>query len=194
MCFAFQIKAHFREVSDFFELQSNTLQEYQGDLFASKPALTIMPGRIPTVLTWGFQHPTLKKKVINARSETVAKNPLFRSSFARQRCLIPATAFLEWGSDKCKYLIQLDDPLFAFAGIWRAGEVTMLTCAPNEFMSTIHDRMPVILPHDSYDRWLDEGGEEMLKPYEGGMRSLRLSEPAVKAEKPVKREQQGELF
>lgn len=194
MCFAFQIKANFKEVAEFFELQSKALQEYQADLFASKPALTIMPQRVPTVLSWGFQHPTLKKKVINARSETVAKNPLFRSAFAKNRCLIPATGFLEWGADKCKYLIQLEDPLFAFAGIWRAGEVTMLTCEPNEFMSTIHDRMPVILPRRSYDRWLDEGGEEMLQPYEGGMRSLRISEPAVKAEKPEKKERQGELF
>lgn len=191
MCFAFQIKAHFNEVADYFELQSQALQEYQGDLFANKPALTIMPQRVPEVLTWGFQHPTLKKRVINARSETVAKNPLFRSSFAKHRCLIPATGFLEWGADKCKYLIQLNEPLFAFAGIWRAGEVTMLTCAPNEFMSTIHDRMPVILPRRSYDRWLDEGGEEMLQPYEGGMRSLQISEPAVKAEK---KERQGHLF
>ncbi len=194
MCFAFQIKANFKDVADYFELQSQALQEYQGDLFANKPALTIMPGRVPTVLSWGFQHPTLKKKVINARSETVAKNPLFRSAFARNRCLIPATGFLEWGTDQCKYLIQLDDPLFAFAGIWRAGEMTMLTCAPNEFMSAIHDRMPVILPRRSYDRWLDEGGVEMLKPYEGSMRSLRISVPAVKAEKQEKKERQGELF
>ena len=191
MCFAFQIKANFQEVADYFELQSQALQEYQADLFASKPALTILPHRVPEVLSWGFQHPTLKKKVINARSETVAKNPLFRSAFAKHRGLIPATGFLEWGTDKCKYLIQLDEPLFAFAGIYRAGEVTMLTCEPNEFMSTIHDRMPVILPRRSYDRWLDEGGEEMLQPYEGGMRSLRISEPAVKAEK---KERQGELF
>lgn len=191
MCFAFQIDANFQQVTEFFELQTKPVQEYQRDLFANKPALTIMPHRVPEVLAWGFQHPTLNKRVINARSETVAKNPLFKSAFSRHRCLIPATGFLEWGADKCKYLIRLEDPLFAFAGIYRTGEVTMLTCSPNEFMSTIHDRMPVILPRSSYDRWLDEGGEEMLQPYAGPMRSLRISEPQVK---PEKKERQGELF
>ena len=145
------------------------------------------------MLTWGFQHPTLKKRVINARAETVATNPLFRSSFQQRRCLIPATGFLEWGADKTKYLIHADRSLFALAGIYRENEFTMLTCGPSAWMSRIHDRMPVILPKQHYDRWLVEGGLDLLQPYDGTLEAVRLSEPpAPKQER--KRERQGILF
>jgi putative SOS response-associated peptidase YedK len=119
-------------------------------------------------------------KLINARSETVASKPSFRSAFKRRRCLIPADGFFEWKKldtkTKQPHFIHLkDDQPFAFAGLWEIwhnpedGEevqsCTIITTEANEMMKPLHDRMPVILAPSAYDRWLAEPDTELLKPY-----------------------------
>ncbi|MEJ2718431.1 MAG: SOS response-associated peptidase [Deltaproteobacteria bacterium] len=123
-------------------------------------------------------------KTINARSETAPGKPAFRSAFKKRRCLIPADGFYEWKSAKGKrepYLVRLkDEQLFAFAGLWERWKgpdddviesCTILTTGANEFLSPIHDRMPVILPARDYHAWLDPLVEEpetllsLLVPY-----------------------------
>lgn len=126
-------------------------------------------------------------KLINARAETAAEKPAFRQAFQKRRCLIVADGFYEWqpaakGQNKQPYLIQLKTrALFAFAGLWERWRspdtddtvfsCTILTTAANEIMSPIHHRMPVILPPDAYDPWLDsaynhrEQLESLLRPY-----------------------------
>lgn len=124
-------------------------------------------------------------KMINARAETAAEKPSFRSAFKKKRCLIPANAFYEWkkGQDgKTPMLIHLEgDELFAFAGLWESwespeGEVvhscTILTTQPNAVMTDIHDRMPVILDKEAEKTWLDPNVQDpellqkLIKPYE----------------------------
>lgn len=130
--------------------------------------------RILTMHRWGFV-PTWAKdlsigsRMINARGETVATSPAFRSSFRSRRCIIPADAFYEWqrvGGTKQPYAIvpQNNQP-FAFAGLWSPwhdpqSEERILTCAiittaANGTMRSIHDRMPVILAEAAFDEWLD---------------------------------------
>jgi putative SOS response-associated peptidase YedK len=106
---------------------------------------------------------------INARSETVATKASFRESFARRRCLVPADGFYEWQQlERGKlphYITSQDGHPLALAGLWsswrdpesdeRVATCTILTGAPTEFMRPIHDRMPVILPAPTWDRWLD---------------------------------------
>ncbi len=122
-------------------------------------------------------------KLINARSETVADKPAFRSAFSYRRCLIPATGFYEWERKKQTkqpyYIKMRDDQLFAFAGLWERwkGEeeeinsCTILTTEANEVIKMIHDRMPVILKHEDYDTWIDtdiiyeKRLELLLSPY-----------------------------
>lgn len=124
-------------------------------------------------------------RMINARSETVAEKNAFRRALVKRRCIIPVDGFYEWqklpdtseaGGPKTKksgkppkqpwYIRPADDSLFAFAGlyeVWRGpgGDApplyscTILTGSPNDKMATIHDRMPVMLPSASWDRWLD---------------------------------------
>jgi putative SOS response-associated peptidase YedK len=125
-------------------------------------------------------------KMINARSETVAEKPSFRSAFKRRRCIIPADGFYEWkaeGGHKVPQFIHREDRKpFALAGLWEVwhspegDEVrtcTILTTDANPFMQTIHNRMPVILSKADYDLWLspDELSAQVLqplmKPYEG---------------------------
>ncbi|MEM6837222.1 MAG: SOS response-associated peptidase [Cyanobacteria bacterium P01_C01_bin.120] len=144
---------------------------------------------------WGLlpgwsRDPKLAYKLINARSETVAEKPAFRQAFQKRRCLIVADGFYEWqaapkeqSKSKQPYLIQLKTrSLFAFAGLWErwrspdTGDTvfscTILTTAANETMAPIHHRMPVILPPQAYDPWLDsayynrEQLESLLQPYE----------------------------
>ena len=123
-------------------------------------------------------------RMINARAETAAEKPAFRRALSKRRCLIPADGFYEWEpieGQKQKqpwYIQHRDAEPLVFAGLWEAwrdpaevaaaeadgrdpSEVdwlistTILTTAPNEEMSTIHHRMPVLVPPSSWDRWLD---------------------------------------
>ncbi|MGD8725986.1 MAG: SOS response-associated peptidase, partial [Gemmatimonadales bacterium] len=127
---------------------------------------------------WGLipswaKDPTIGNRMINARAETVATKPAFEGAFKHRRCLIPADGFYEWqktGSRKQPYYIgRRDGSVFAFAGLWErwADEghdpietFTIITTTPNDLLAPIHDRMPVILPTDRYDEWLDPANTE----------------------------------
>ena len=123
---------------------------------------------------------------INARAETVHELPLFREAFAKRRALVPATGFFEWqtrADGKQPYrFVRSDMQPFAFAGLWefvRVGGEDLLSTAiivgePNPLVGGIHDRMPVMLMPDDYDRWLDPGtGVEdlraLLRPYNANL-------------------------
>jgi putative SOS response-associated peptidase YedK len=144
--------------------------------------------RVGSFLRWGLippwaTYPAIGNKMINARAESVASKPSYRSAFNRRRCLIVADGFYEWKKiEKAKqpYFIRLkDERPFAFAGLaehWHRGEQTIDSCTiittePNELMVDFHDRMSVILSPDDYDLWLDsefEGKEKLLsqlRPY-----------------------------
>ena len=137
-------------------------------------------------LRWGlvpFWAKDLKigAKMINARSETAATKPSFRAAFKSRRCLILADGFYEWkkeGKQKQPYYIsRRDDQPFCFAGLWESwrdkseeASETVETCAilttdANTTLQPIHDRMPVILPGDRYDFWIDKefSGVEQLE-------------------------------
>ena len=137
-------------------------------------------GRELTALRWGLipfwaKDPSIGNRMINARAETVAEKPAFRAAYRRRRCLVLADGFYEWhkeGTAKTPYFITLasDEP-FAFAGLWehwqsKDGEqsidsATLITADANEFMATLHNRMPVILEPENADRWL-AGDNEVL--------------------------------
>ena len=106
---------------------------------------------------------------INARAETVATRPAFRDSLRRKRCLLPASGFFEWGpkaSGRRPYYVTLTDrrPM-AFAGIWASWRdpesrewtrsCAVITTRANDAIASIHNRMPVILPPEYWDLWLD---------------------------------------
>lgn len=157
-------------------------------------------------LRWGlvpFWAKDLKigSRMINARSETVDSKNAFAKAFARRRCLLPASAFYEWQklpdrTAKQPFAIaRADGEPLVFAGLWERwrpraadGEVdqsaepvetcTILTTTPNAEMSTIHDRMPVLVPNAHFDRWLDPGVggddvQDLLRPAPDGL--LRLT-------------------
>jgi putative SOS response-associated peptidase YedK len=101
--------------------------------------------------------------LINARGETVATKPAFRSSFKKRRCLVLADGFYEWqkiGAGKQPIYIRMrEGKPFLFAGLWdRWNDIetfTIITTTPNELCSKIHDRMPVILKDDDFLKWIN---------------------------------------
>jgi putative SOS response-associated peptidase YedK len=122
-------------------------------------------------------------QLINARADTVATKPSFRSAFKARRCLIPADGFYEWqktqDGKQPVYIRMKDKEPFAFAGLWERwrpeeGEAvescTIITTDANELMGPTHNRMPVILAPSDYATWLkmDEKPEmltALLKPF-----------------------------
>jgi putative SOS response-associated peptidase YedK len=134
-------------------------------------------GRVADLYRWGLipgwaRDPAIGNKLANARGETVAEKPSFRSAFKRWRCLIPASGFYEWkavaGRKQPYYIHPKDAPLFAFAGLterWNGPDGPVHSCAiitteANELMRGIHDRMPVILEPGDFDAWLDPANQE----------------------------------
>lgn len=146
-------------------------------------------GRRMGLLRWGLvphwaDDPSIGSRMINARSETVADKPAFREAFRRRRCLVPADGFYEWekreGGAKVPHWIHRPSRRpFAFAGLWERwrapeGELlhtfTILTTDASPSLRTIHPRMPVIVPEESWRTWCDRdapAGElrELLKPF-----------------------------
>jgi putative SOS response-associated peptidase YedK len=134
---------------------------------------------------WGLipswaKEAAIGNKLINARGETVAEKPSFRSALKRRRCLVLVDGWFEWKQStkpKTPYLFRRKDgrPL-AFAGLWEewtapdTGEVlrtcTVITTGPNALMAPIHDRMPVILPPSAQEVWLRPEPQEaaVLQP------------------------------
>lgn len=137
-------------------------------------------GRELSLLKWGLipswaKDPKIGSTLINARADTVATKPSFRSAFRKRRCLIAVDGFYEWQAvpgQKAKqpYLISVKDaPAFAFAGLtehWTSPEgtpvdtCTIITTTANSLMQSIHNRMPVILDRADYDRWLDPKNQD----------------------------------
>ena len=132
---------------------------------------------------------SIGSRLINARAETLATKPAFRTALRRRRCLVPADGFFEWrvepvqaqgrpvrqaqgkpGKTKTPMYIRLKGGgLFAFAGLWdvwhspdgsEIPSCTLITGEPNELVKPIHDRMPVILPKEAYGQWLNPKEQE----------------------------------
>ena len=118
-------------------------------------------------------------KLINARSETIAEKPSFRSAFKhKRRCLIVADGFFEWraiGKKKQPYLFrQPSGKPFAFAGLWEHWKddgdaiesCTVLTTGANPRIAEMHDRMPVIFTQAAeFEQWLSaDDVSPMLRP------------------------------
>jgi putative SOS response-associated peptidase YedK len=130
-------------------------------------------------LRWGLipswaRDASIGAHTINARSESVATKPAFRSAFRARRCLVPVSGFYEWqktGARKQPWFIRPKHaPIFALAGLWERwtppGEppletFTIVTTAANERLAALHDRMPAILAAEEHERWLDPAEKDL---------------------------------
>lgn len=189
----------FSLISDLSELQlrfdfENPLTDYvpRFNISPTQDVLTVHwedGHNVGKYMRWGLipswaKDKSIGNRAINARAETLAERPMFRTAFRRRRCLILADGFYEWtGKGKARQpmriLLATGQP-FAFAGLWESwtspeGETihscTIVTTTPNDIMRPIHDRMPVILPPERESAWLDHSIEDsamlssLLTPY-----------------------------
>jgi putative SOS response-associated peptidase YedK len=139
-------------------------------------------GRHLAQLRWGLipswaKDASMGARMINARAETVAEKPAFRSAFRQRRCLVVSDGFYEWrklpDGAKQPYFITLEaGGPFAFAGLWetwrspdgeRVESCTIVTTGANEKLVELHDRMPVIVAPEDYDLWLAGGDRDALE-------------------------------
>jgi len=138
---------------------------------------------------WGFKNQFDNRPLINARGETLDEKKTFKNLFAQSRCLVPASAFFEWrkNPDGSKTKVQItitDNPVFAMAGLYKIEQdekgdaitrCTIVTTSANIEMSKVHDRMPVLLPKELANAWLDDTIhdtmllKDLLKSYDGAL-------------------------
>ena len=151
-------------------------------------------------MRWGLipswaREASIGSRMINARAETVAEKPSFRTALRQRRCLVLADGFYEWrrtgASKRPTRITMASGEPFAFAGLWDTwrgplGEAvtscTIIITEANDLLRPIHDRMPVILQREGEDLWLDHDVREpdllreVLIPYNpGDMKSYEVS-------------------
>ncbi len=149
-------------------------------------------GREAVPLRWGFvpvwaPDLSIGNKMINARAETVFQKNSFRKAIHTKRCLVPVSGFYEWKvygagaagrGKKQAYLIQRKNQRpFVLGGLWEHNEIvpegpietfTVLTTHANALMKDLHERMPVIIPDEAIERWLNPATpdiRDLLTPY-----------------------------
>lgn len=136
----------------------------------SRILTSIRRGLVPS---WAKDQ-AIAARLINARGETLAEKPAFRSAFRRRRCIVPVSGFYEWqaaaGAKQPWFIYPVGgEDLFGLAGLWERwtrpadGEVidsfTIVTTEANAYMRILHERMPVVLQPDSYAAWLDAAAD-----------------------------------
>ena len=174
--------------------------EFDGDWLKFEPAYNVAPTQeVLTVvggesrrggfMRWGLiphwaKNASIGNRMINARAETVAEKPAFRDALRRRRCLVLADGFYEWqrsgGPKRPMRIVMRSGEPFAFAGLWsvwrdpdgnRIPSCAIITTAANDLLRPIHDRMPVILPRDMEEFWMDSNVDDpgalgnILTPY-----------------------------
>jgi putative SOS response-associated peptidase YedK len=178
-------------------VQSFDIQEVSGHCH---PNANISPGQMIAAVVydnmnrllnfkWGLipawaKDPAIGNKMINARAETVFEKPSFRQAFRKRRCLIVADGFYEWKKEAGKktpmrFYLKSGEP-FGFAGLYETwvspdkvpiNTCTIITTDANDLVSSVHDRMPVIVKKENEALWIDPENQDqqqllsILKPY-----------------------------
>ena len=186
MCGRFTLRAAPEAVADHFELDEPPQSQARYNIAPGQAVDAIRvsgSARICDSLLWGLvpswaADPSVGSRMINARVETIAEKPAFRSAIRKRRCLIPADGFYEWAGESAPkqpyHIARSDGGLFGFAGLWaswrsEAGRelntCTIVTTEANAALRAIHRRMPVIVGPGDYADWLDpdQGDVELLR-------------------------------
>lgn len=195
MCNRFRLTHPQSDLAERFQAWEEINDTPRYNIAPTQPVLTVrreqgQKVRRFTTMRWGLiphwaKDMSIGARTLNARSETVTRTPAFRDSILRKRCLIPADGFYEWralGRVKQPYCFEVGEgDVFALAGLWDEWKgpdgqaiesCTILTTSPNSLVAGVHDRMPVIVPADKYELWLDpdvtdfDAIRDILRPYD----------------------------
>ena len=125
-------------------------------------------------MRWGFTNPNHNSTVFNARAESAGQKPTFRDAWKSHRCIVPASYYFEWEHFKSpdgsrtktggKYIIQPQNAAVTWlCGLYRIEDgfpvFVILTREPGTSVAAIHDRMPLILPEEKIDEWIDPSAD-----------------------------------
>ena len=177
MCGRFYIEIDERELQDIVNAVKKNIQEnpeqltikFSGEIFPTETVPVQTGSGRYLAMKWGFIAYN-GRPVINARSETALEKPMFKQPMLERRCLVPASGYYEWlkeGNKKSKYQLFIPGSLLYFAGCWRqekergANTFMILTQPAAESIAFIHERMPVIIPHNQRDAWLNGSPDVM---------------------------------
>ncbi|SHI85047.1 SOS response-associated peptidase [Lutispora thermophila] len=162
MCGRFLLESEVEDLVARYNAEYSMENYKSGEVFPSENPLTVIKAEDEIKLMpmrWGLPIDNSKRLIINARVETVDKKPMFKSSFLRRRCIVPANAFFEWksqGSKKLKHQINKNgEQIFSIAAIYDDNGFVILTMDSTEKMKNIHNRMPLILSREEESIWLD---------------------------------------
>lgn len=193
MCGRYAIHSSQKVLEEYFKLVQSEkfIQRFNVAPSSKVPVIRLDADKLTLVnCHWGLiPHWARDTKIqpINARAETIAEKPFFKSSFRNRRCLLPANGYYEWKNEsgqKQPYYCKLkDSELFAFAGLWDRWEqdneviesCTIITTEASISVSNIHHRMPVILRQETYQDWLGSAEPTLLQPYPGRMKCFPVS-------------------
>ena len=189
MCGRFVLISNLGQIAEEFNLTDMSSSVPFGDIHPGKTAACVIAedkkNRL-LILPWGFSPPWSKQAtksglLINARAETLAEKPTFREAFQKRRCLIAADGFYEWSKEKKQFYFYLQNRKpFGLAGIFdepglsvtgKEASFVIITTSPNKLIAPVHNRMPVIIPHDKQSLWLDNANFEktelqsLMSPY-----------------------------
>jgi putative SOS response-associated peptidase YedK len=177
MCGRFTLGTERARIAEMFRLQRLGQFDPRYNIAPSQPVLAVRQDAATNeleaiFLKWGLipswaKEPAIGNSLANARADTIATKPAFRSAFKKRRCLVLADGFYEWragpGGKNPYYFQMKDQGPFAFAGLWERWEkgeepietCTLITTDANAVVGQVHNRMPVILSPGSFDTWLD---------------------------------------
>jgi len=209
MCGRFTISISENELRDYLK-ESFDIEEAKSDF--ELPRYNVAPGQpVISIINdgkknrvglfkWGLVPPFAKDEkignnLINAKSETLVDKPSFKPSFQSKRCVILANGFFEWRKEEKgktpMHILMTDHSIFPMAGLWstyikddgsKLHTTTIITTSANELISSIHDRMPVILTEESKKIWLNPNIKDfptlqkVLTPYDASkMKTYRVS-------------------
>ena len=184
MCGRFTTTTPASELADFFDAETDLTDDEENYNVTPTSDVKVVyedenGQRRLDLMFWGLvpswaESPAIGSRLINARSETAAEKPSFRSAFRRRRCILPVDGFYEWvqvperKKKQPVYISAKNRKPLAFAGLWETWKpkdnpgddselrsCAILTGPPNELIAPLHDRMPMILSSDQWETWLD---------------------------------------
>ena len=153
------------------QIDDSKLKVTRGDVCPTDMAVVLMGMKEVRTeqMQWGFTQQYQEGLLINARAETVLSKPSFRDSMRHCRCVIPAAGFYEWNKAKVKVSFRMpQSKILYMAGIWqptaKEKQFTILTTSPNDSVSPVHDRMPLVLTSEEIIPWIQsfDAAEKLL--------------------------------
>lgn len=178
MCGRFALFANANELERHFQVSLPFHVAPRYNIAPSQPVLALAhtPGTSDPVwahFQWGLvpswaKDPSIGARMINARAESLAEKPAFRSAFRYRRCIVPISGFYEWAKTERTrqpyFLRAVGGEPMGVAGLWERWHspdgselttCTLITTDANDTVRPIHHRMPAILDPKDYALWLD---------------------------------------